>query len=63
MGTRTFGSDFSNEVPVLLMVYVVALVVNKPTDIGAFLVKLTGYLLLVVIGFFVINILIKRTQT
>lgn len=54
---------FFNEVPVLLMVYVVALVVNKPTDIGAFLLNLTGYLLLAVVGFFVVNILIKKLRS
>lgn len=51
-----------NELPVILMVYVVALVVNKPIEIYQFLFNLTIYFVLVVLGFFVISFIIKKIK-
>lgn len=52
-----------NEVPVVLMVYVVALVVNKPVEIDLFLFQLTFYFALVVIAFLTVAYLFKRIKS
>jgi uncharacterized integral membrane protein (TIGR00701 family) len=52
-----------NEVPVVLMVFIVALVVNKPTDLNEFIQNLLGTLLLVVVAFLLINRLVKKYKS
>jgi len=51
-----------NEMPVILMVYIVALIVNKPTDLMSFLLNLTAYFMLAILGFFAINFVINKKR-
>ena len=45
-----------NEAPVVLMVFIVALVVHKPSDLNEFIQNLLGTLLLVVVAFLLITV-------
>jgi putative membrane protein len=52
-----------NEAPVVLMVFIVALVVHKPSDLNEFIQNLLGTLLLVVVAFLLINRLVKKYKS
>jgi len=53
---------FFNEIPVILMVYIVALIVNKPMDLVSFISSLTAYFILAILFFFAINFVIKKKK-